>query len=98
MEENINIQVKFVGPFRSVSNMGSVNLKISHNANVNALLDILREMYREPMVDLLKNLDNTELTCKLIYINNRPLYALDGLNTEVKGGDKVSFLPPMNGG
>jgi len=87
------VSVKFVGVFRSLSGKSKLDLKLAKNT-------ILREVINkiiEESPQLTQALSNPKPNM-LILVNGREISVLNGLETVVKAGDKLVFVPVMHGG
>jgi molybdopterin synthase sulfur carrier subunit len=94
----MGITVKFVGAFRGLSGRGK--LIISHKDSI-ALKNIVEEMV-EKLPQLNRALVDPELQDPrpntLILVNGREISVLNGLDTMLKNGDEVVFVPVIHGG
>ena len=87
------VSVKFVGVFRSLSGKSKLDLKLAKNT-------ILREVINkiiEESPQLTQALSNPKPNM-LILVNGREISVLNGLETVVKAGDELVFVPVMHGG
>jgi molybdopterin synthase sulfur carrier subunit len=87
------VTVKFVGVFRSLSGKNKLDLKLTKNT-------ILREVIKkivEELPQLVQVLANPKPNM-LILVNGREISVLNGLETVVKAGDELVFVPVMHGG
>ena len=94
----MGIIVKFVGAFRGLS--GRDKLDIPHKDAI-ALKDIVKEV-AEKLPQLNHALVDPELQDPrpntLILVNGREISVLNGLDTMLKNGDEVVFVPVVHGG
>ena len=87
------VAVKFVGVFCSLSGKSKLDLKLTKNT-------ILREVIKkivEESPQLAQALANPKPNM-LILVNGKEVSVLNGLETVVKTGDEVVFVPVMHGG
>jgi molybdopterin synthase sulfur carrier subunit len=92
------ITVKFVGAFRHVSGAGELALDCEGCASmgelVNELVKELPELKRS-LVD--QQLEDPRPNA-LILVNGREISVLNGLETKLKDGDEIVFVPVVHGG
>ena len=92
----MKLKIKFLRPFSDA--VGKSELEIDFNRNTfEDLIKILVNKYPK-----LKNEFYTEddvLTDYLcVFVNDKPIAALNGLNTKLKNGDELLFFIPISGG
>ncbi|NWG11800.1 MoaD/ThiS family protein [Candidatus Bathyarchaeota archaeon] len=94
----MGITIKFVGAFRGLS--GRDKLEIPHNDAI-ALKYIVKEI-TEKLPQLNHALIDSELQDPrpntLIIVNGKEISVLNGLDTMLKNGDEVVFVPVVHGG
>ena len=92
----MKIKIKLLKPFSEV--VGKRELEINFNEKtLNDLLKLLVNKY--PKLDKEFFKDNSELTEYIcIFINDKPLSALVGVDTLLKNGDEILFFMPISGG
>jgi molybdopterin synthase sulfur carrier subunit len=92
------ITVKFLGALRHISGAGELALNIKGALSIKKLMnEIVREMpalkpsltHQQPE-DLRSN--------ALILVNGREISVLNGLETNLKDGDEIVFVPVVHGG
>jgi molybdopterin synthase sulfur carrier subunit len=92
------VTVKFVGAFRSISGKSKFTLKL---VNVVSLREVLRKIV-EKLPRLKRVLIDPELEdprpSTLILVNGKEISVLNGLDTMLKDGDEVVFVPVVHGG
>ena len=94
----MTITVKFLGVLRHISGAGELALNIKGDISVKELMnEIVREMpalkpslIGQQFEDLRSN--------ALILVNGREIGVLAGLETRLKDGDEVVFVPVVHGG
>jgi len=92
------VNVKFIGSFRSIS--GKDRLALRFEGSV-PLRKVIRKMVgelpklEEAFVD--RELDEPK-TSMLILLDGKEISVLNGLNTVVRDGDEVVFVPVLHGG
>jgi len=92
----MNLKLKLLRPFSEI--VGKSEIEIDFNEKtINDLLKYLIKKYPKFEKEFFK--DNNELTEYIcIFINDKPLSALNGLDTFLKDGDEVLFFMPISGG
>lgn len=92
------ITVRFIGAFRSVSGKNSLTLKFDSAA---PLREVLKKIVAEAP-ELERALIDPELKDPrpntLILVNDKEISVLNGLETILKDGDEVVFVPVLHGG
>lgn len=90
--------VKFIGSFRSISGKDKLALKLANSA---PLRNVVKKIVRE-LPKLKQALIDPELgeprTNVLILVNGKEISVLQGLETVIKDGDEVVFVPVLHGG
>jgi molybdopterin synthase sulfur carrier subunit len=92
------ITVKFLGALRHISGAGKLALNIKSALSIKELMNkIVREMpalkpslIHQQLEDLRSN--------TLILVNGREISVLNGLETNLKDGDEIVFVPVVHGG
>jgi MoaD family protein len=92
----MKLKIKLLKPFSTV--VGKNELEFDFKGII--LDDFLKELILK-YPDLKKELFNkdsklTEYLC--IFINDKPMTALKGLNTKLKDSDEILFFMPISGG
>ncbi len=88
------IKVKFPSVFVQITKERRV--EIENVSSVKELLDKLFERYPQLKERLIKD---GELTPFInIFVNGEDIRHLEGLNTKLKDGDEVTFIPAISGG
>jgi len=92
----MKLKIKLLRPFSEA--VGKKDLEIEFNENtLNDLLKSLVNKYPKLEKEFFKN--NSELTEYIcIFINDKPISALNGVDTLLKNGDKILFFIPISGG
>ena len=92
------LTVKFIGAFRNFAEEDKIALKVKGHATVK---EIVKEIV-EKMPKLEKVLIDTELEDPrlnaLILVNGKEISVLNGLETTLKDGDEILFVPVIHGG
>jgi molybdopterin synthase sulfur carrier subunit len=94
----MTITVKFLGALRHTSGAGELALNIKGALSIKELMnEIVREMpalkpslIHQQLEDLRSN--------ALILVNGREISVLNGLETKLKDGDEIVFVPVVHGG
>ncbi|WP_290901574.1 ubiquitin-like small modifier protein 1 [Ferroglobus sp.] len=88
------IKVKFPSVFTQITKERKV--EVENVGTVRELLDKLFEKYPQLKERLIKD---GELTPFInIFVNGEDIRYLKGLDTELKDGDEVTFIPAISGG
>ncbi|MEM2117494.1 MAG: MoaD/ThiS family protein [Candidatus Bathyarchaeia archaeon] len=94
----MTITVRFVGAFRSVSGKSKITIKLEEETPLRKIINKIVEK----MPKLKKVLIDPELEDPrpntLILVNGKEISILNGLQTLLKDGDEVVFIPVIHGG
>ena len=92
----MKLTVKLLRPFSKV--IGKNELKLDINVRtVEDLLEILANKYPKIKNDLFK--ENNELTDFInLFVNDKPISALEGIKTKLKNNDEILLFTPVSGG
>ena len=90
--------IKFLGALRYISGTAEYTLNIEGAISIKKLLnEIVREipalkqsLIHQQLEDLKSNM--------LILVNGREISVLNGLETKLKNGDEIVFVPVVHGG
>jgi len=92
------ITLRFIGAFRSVSGKSRLTIKFK---DVVPLREVIKKIVEE-LPKLKRALVDPELEDPrpntLILVNGKEISVLNGLETMLKDGDEVVFVPVMHGG
>jgi molybdopterin synthase sulfur carrier subunit len=90
--------VKFIGSFRSISGKNKLALKLADSA---PLRNVVKKIVHE-LPTLKQALIDPEFgeptTNALILVNGKEISVLQGLETVIKDGDELVFVPVLHGG
>jgi len=92
----MKLKLKLLRPFSDV--VGKSELELDFNGNhLRDLFNLLTDKFPDIKKELYKkNGELTEYIC--IFVNDKPISALNGINTELKNGDEILFFIPVSGG
>ncbi len=92
----MKLHIEFTKPFSDA--VGARELEYSFKgSNVNDLLEQLSFEY--PGMQKLVHKETGEITeYLLIFLNDRPVSALEGMGSRLSDGDRLFFLFPISGG
>jgi len=92
----MKLKVKFLKPFSNA--VGESELELDFNGiYLEDLLKFLIDRYPKLEKEFYNKTDELiEYTC--VFVNDKPISALDGINTELKNGDEILFFIPISGG
>ncbi len=94
----MGITVKFVGALRHVSGAGQLELNCEESISVSDLVTKITDDapdLKRSLIDL--QLKDPRLNA-LILVNGKEISVLNGLETKLKDGDEVVFVPVVHGG
>ncbi len=92
----MKLTIKFLRPFKDVTGKSELELDIK-GKTLKDLLKILVDKYPKLEKEFYtKNDELTQYIC--IFVNDKPISALNFLDTELKNGDNLLFFIPVSGG
>ena len=94
----MTVKVKFVGSFRSLSGQDKLVLKFGDDASFREVVKkIVRELpkLKQALIDPECESPKTNM---LVLVNGKEISVLNGLETAIKDGDEVVFVPVVHGG
>jgi len=92
------ITVKFIGAFRSISGKGKLAIKSEGTVPLReAIKEIVEELPKLKRVLIDPELEDPRPNT-LILVNGKEISVLNGLETKLKEGDEVVFVPVVHGG
>ena len=93
MIQRINVQ--FFATFRDIFGTKAMEIAVETGINIGELLNLVFDTQERRK----KIFDNGKVKPYIIILKNgRHIQHLDGVETELKEGDKVSIFPPIAGG
>jgi len=92
----MKLTVKLLRPFSKI--IGKNELKLDANVStVKDLLEMLAKNYPKIKNELYT--ENNELTEYVnLFVNDKPISALNGLETKLKNNDEILLFAPVSGG
>jgi molybdopterin synthase sulfur carrier subunit len=91
----MGINVQFFATFRDIFGTKAMEIAVKPGTNIGELLNLVLDTQERRG----KIFDHGKLKPSIIILKNgRHIQHLDGLETELKEGDKVSIFPPIAGG
>jgi molybdopterin synthase sulfur carrier subunit len=92
------INVKFLGGLRHISGASELALNIKGAISIKELMnEIVREMPTLKQSLIHQQLEDLRSNA-LILVNGREISVLNGLETNLKDGDTIVFVPVVHGG
>lgn len=95
----IEVKVKLYGVFRRISGKSQILVKMEEPVFIKNLMHYISTSLSNEFgqVFIEKELDDS-LSNMLILVNGREISVLDGLETELKDGSEIVFIPVSHGG
>ena len=92
----MNIKIKLLKPFSDA--VGKREIKIDFNGKtLENLIELLVETYPKLKKEFYTKTDElTEYIC--MFVNDKPISALNGMKTELKNDDEIIFFIAISGG
>jgi molybdopterin synthase sulfur carrier subunit len=92
----MKLKIKLLRPFSDAAEKGNFDLQF----NGITVLDLIKKLVNiNPKLKKEFFTENGELTDYLcIFVNDKPVAALKGVETKLKNGDELLFFIPISGG
>jgi len=92
----MNLKIKFLRPFSNA--VGKSELKLDFDGNtLEDMLKLLLDLHPPLKKEFYTKTDElTEYLC--IFVNDKPISALNGIKTKLKNDDEILFFIPISGG
>lgn len=95
----VSVSVEMVGIFRTYTSRHIIKMSVNEGSTILDLMEKLSNHCKnEFQRDVVQKISTSESLQKLIFINNQNLYFNKTLTKPLENGDKIMFLPPMEGG
>jgi len=94
----MTVNLKFLGALRHISGKNQLALDCHEGASILNILDTLTMQAPALRRNLLDEQLETPKPNALILVNGKEISVLNGLDTKVKDGDEVVFVPIVHGG
>ena len=92
----MKLKIKLLKPFSDAVGKSELELDFD-GATLEDMLKVLVNRYPKLKKEFYTKTDElTDYMC--MFINNKPISALNGINTELKNGDELLFFIPVSGG
>jgi molybdopterin synthase sulfur carrier subunit len=92
------ITVKFIGALRHLSGAEKLSLRCKEGTSIKDIITELTKKHPELKRSLIDLQQEDPKPNALILVNDREISVLNGLDTELKNGDEVVFVPVVHGG
>jgi len=99
--QNLEVKVRFFTSLREIVNKReeTITYPAEEKVTVNTILKTLSQKYGAPFTEYVYNVEIMQPKSFLQFlINGKSTSTLNGLETELKGGDVLAILPPVGGG
>ncbi len=93
----MKLRVKFLASLYELTGMLKTEVEVPDGLTVRGLIDVLTEKYAKLREELLDEGGNLKPMYNIL-VNGRAIEWLGGLDTLLKDGDEVVFIPPAAGG
>jgi len=93
----VKLRVKFLASLYELTGMLKTEVEVPDGLTVRGLIDVLTEKYARLREELLDEGGNLKPMYNIL-VNGRAIEWLGGLDTLLKDGDEVVFIPPAAGG
>ncbi len=92
------VTIRFVGALRRASGAEELAFDCAEDASLMDLVNALTEELPELRRNLLDEQLEEPKPSALMLVNGREISVLDGLETKLKDGDEIVFVPIVHGG
>ncbi|MCC6032033.1 MAG: MoaD family protein [Pyrobaculum sp.] len=93
----MKLRVKFLASLSELTGVLKTEVEVPDGVTVRRLIDILTERYVKLREELLDERGDLKPMYNIL-VNGRAIEWLGGLETRLKDGDEVVFIPPAAGG
>lgn len=93
----MKLRVKFLASLSELTGVLKTEVEVPDGLTVRKLIDILTERYVKLREELLDERGDLKPMYNIL-VNGRAIEWLGGLETQLKDGDEVVFIPPAAGG
>jgi molybdopterin synthase sulfur carrier subunit len=93
----MKLRVKFLVSLSELTGVLKTEVEVPDGVTVRKLIDILSEKYVKLREELLDEKGDLRPMYNIL-VNGRAIEWLSGLETQLKDGDEVVFIPPAAGG
>jgi molybdopterin synthase sulfur carrier subunit len=93
----MKLRVKFLVSLSELTGVLKTEVEVPDGVTVRRLIDILTEKYVKLREELLDKRGDLRPMYNIL-VNGRAIEWLSGLETQLKDGDEVVFIPPAAGG
>jgi molybdopterin converting factor small subunit len=95
---NVCVIIKLMGAFKKAYGSNEATIKIETTERLDAVIKKIVESSAELRRLLIDPELNSPLPNAVILVNGRDIGLLNGLETELAGGDEVTLIPVIHGG
>lgn len=94
----ISVAVRFVGSLRSLAGRGKIILKMERDTPLKDVVKLIGEKFPEMGKAIIDPELGDPRPNTLIVVNGKEISVLNGLETLLRNGDEVVFIPVSHGG
>ena len=88
--------IKLLRPFSKIVGKSELSINFTGDTLDNLIEELINRYPQLKTEFYTKNDELTDLIC--IFVNDKPISALKGINTNLKNNDNVLFFIPLSGG
>jgi MoaD family protein len=92
----MRLTLKFLRPFKDIIGKPEIELDTDLKTLKELLKNLIKKYPKLKKEIFKENFELTDYVC--IFINDKPISALNMLDTELKNGDNLLFFVPVSGG
>jgi molybdopterin synthase sulfur carrier subunit len=93
----VKLRVKFLATLYELTGVLKTEVEVPDSLTIRGLIDVLARKYAKLREELLDEGGNLKPMYNIL-VNGRAVEWLNGLDTRLKDGDEVVFIPPAAGG
>lgn len=97
-EENTFVKLKLIGAFKKAYGSNEATVRVTATEKLGSVIKKITKNSSELKRSLIDPELNSPLPNAVILVNGKDICLLDGLETELAGGDEVIFIPVIHGG
>jgi molybdopterin converting factor small subunit len=92
----MNIELELLGALARIAGSRSVKIEVTDNATVRDVLSMVKRMQRGMEEYIL--LSGDRVNNVIVLVDGRDIRVLDGIETKLRDGSKVTLIPVVHGG
>lgn len=98
-DRKVAVTVALFASLREIVGKKEIEIEVRENTNVREILELLGKRYAQEVLKRVLDEEQKGLSRNyMILIDGRNIQLLDGLDTKLRGDERITILPPIGGG